>query len=56
VTAVEQAHYCRGEYQRVVELATENLAVLSPDPDHESFGAAMPIAIYDRYLLVRGLA
>jgi class 3 adenylate cyclase/tetratricopeptide (TPR) repeat protein len=55
-TYLEQAHYFRGEYQRVVELATDNLAVLPPDSDYESFGAAMPIAIYDRYLLVRSLA
>jgi predicted ATPase/class 3 adenylate cyclase len=55
-TYLEQAHYFRGEHQRVVELATENLAVLPPDSDYESFGAAMPIAIYDRYLLVRSLA
>ena len=55
-TYLEQAHYFRGEYQRVVELATENLAALPADSEYESFGAAMPIAIYDRYLLVRSLA
>jgi tetratricopeptide (TPR) repeat protein len=55
-TYLEQAHYFRGEYQRVVELATENLAVLPAGSDYESFGAAMPISIYDRYLLVRSLA
>jgi len=55
-TYLEQASYFRGEYQRVVELATGNLAALPPDSDYESFGAAMPIAIYDRYLLVRSLA
>jgi predicted ATPase/class 3 adenylate cyclase len=55
-TYLEQAHYFRGEYERVVELATDNLAVLPADSAYESFGAAMPIAIYDRYLLVRSLA
>ena len=55
-TYLGQAHYFRGEYQRVVDLATDNLAVLPADSDYESFGAAMPIAIYDRYLLVRSLA
>jgi len=55
-TYLEQAHYFRGEYQRVVELATENLATLPAGSDYESFGAAMPISIYDRYLLIRSLA
>ena len=55
-THLEQAHYFRGEFERAVELATGNLAVLPPDSDYETFGAAMPIAIYDRYLLVRSLA
>jgi class 3 adenylate cyclase/tetratricopeptide (TPR) repeat protein len=55
-TYLEQAHYLRGEFERVVELATGNLAALPADSVHESFGAAMPIAIYDRYFLVRSLA
>jgi len=55
-TYLGQTHYFRGEYERVVELTTGNLAALPPDSNHESFGAAMPIAIYDRYLLVRSLA
>ncbi len=55
-TYLEQAHYVRGEYERAVELATGNLAALPPGAELETFGAAMPIAIYDRYLLVRSLA
>ena len=55
-TYLEQAHYFRGEYRRAVELATDNLAALPPGSDYEAFGAAMPLAIYDRYLLVRSLA
>jgi tetratricopeptide (TPR) repeat protein len=55
-TYLEQAHYLRGEFERVVELATDNLAALPADSVYESFGAAMPIAIYDRYFLVRSLA
>jgi len=55
-TYLEQAAYFRGEYQRVVDLATGNLSALPADSDYESFGAAMPLAIYDRYLLVRSLA
>ena len=55
-TYLEQAHYFRGEYERVVELATENLATLPADWVYEHFGNAMPISIYDRYWLVRSLA
>jgi tetratricopeptide (TPR) repeat protein len=55
-TYLEQAQYFRGEYELVVELATGNLAALPADSNYESFGAAMPIAIYDRYLLIRSLA
>jgi class 3 adenylate cyclase/tetratricopeptide (TPR) repeat protein len=55
-TYLEQAQYFRGEYELVVELATDNLAALPADSSYESFGAAMPIAIYDRYLLIRSLA
>jgi tetratricopeptide (TPR) repeat protein len=55
-TYLEQASYFRGDYQRAVDLATGNLAALPAGSEYESFGAAMPIAIYDRYLLVRSLA
>jgi tetratricopeptide (TPR) repeat protein len=49
-----QAHYHRGDYERVVELATDNLAALLADSVHESFGARMPII--DRNWLVISLA
>jgi tetratricopeptide (TPR) repeat protein len=55
-TQLEQAHYYRGDYQRVVELATDNLAALPADSDYEHFGSALPASIYDRYWLVRSLA
>ena len=55
-TYLEQASYFRGDYQRVAELAIGNLAALPAGSEYESFGAAMPIAIYDRYLLVRSFA
>ena len=55
-TYLEQASYFRGDYRRAAELATGNLAVLPAGSEYEAFGAAMPIAIYDRYLLVRSLA
>jgi tetratricopeptide (TPR) repeat protein len=55
-TYLEQAHYYRGDYERVVELATDNLAALPAAWVYESFGSALPTSIFDRYWLVRGLA
>ena len=52
-TYLAQANYFRGEYERVVELMTDNPA-LPASSSYESFGAAMPLSIYNRYLLVRG--
>jgi class 3 adenylate cyclase/tetratricopeptide (TPR) repeat protein len=51
-----QAHYFRGEYERVVELATDNLAALPSEWVSEYLGNAVPAAVYDRALLVRSLA
>ncbi len=53
---LEQAHYYRGEYERVVELATDNLAALPADRVYESFGNFAPASIYDRFWRVVGLA
>jgi len=53
---VEQAHYYRGEYARVIELATENLAALSPEWVHEFFGSNQPPSVNDRFRLVVSLA
>jgi tetratricopeptide (TPR) repeat protein len=55
-TYLEQAHYYRGDYERVVELATDNLAALPAVWVDEAFGGAISISIFDRYWLVRGLA
>jgi class 3 adenylate cyclase/tetratricopeptide (TPR) repeat protein len=52
-TYLEQAHYFRGDYERVVELATDNLAALPAHSDYEFFGAPMPIAIFERYRLLQ---
>ena len=52
-TYLEQVHYFRGEYERVIALATDNLASLPPDALDESYGAALPICIYDRYRLLQ---
>jgi transcriptional regulator with AAA-type ATPase domain/tetratricopeptide (TPR) repeat protein len=53
---LELAHYYRGEYDRVVELATDNLAVLPADWVYEYFGIAAPPSVWDRCWLVRSLA
>jgi DNA-binding NtrC family response regulator/tetratricopeptide (TPR) repeat protein len=52
-----QAHYYRGEYERAVELATDNLAVLPADWVYEHFGnSTMPISVYDRLWLIHSFA
>jgi class 3 adenylate cyclase/tetratricopeptide (TPR) repeat protein len=55
-TQLELAHYYRGEYERVVELATENLASLPADWAYEYFGGSAPASVYDRSWLVMSLA
>jgi tetratricopeptide (TPR) repeat protein len=44
------------EYERVVELARDNLAALPADWVYESFGRSAPASIYDRFWLVMSLA
>jgi tetratricopeptide (TPR) repeat protein len=51
-----QVHQSRGEYERVVELATDNLAALPADWISEYFGLASPVAIYNYYSLIPSLA
>ena len=53
---LEQLHYHRGEYARVVELATANLAALPADWVYEYFGNASPASVYDRSWLVMSFA
>jgi class 3 adenylate cyclase/tetratricopeptide (TPR) repeat protein len=55
-TYLELAHYFRGDYARVVDLATDNLAALPPGWTYEDFGNAAPASIYDRAWLVMSLA
>jgi tetratricopeptide (TPR) repeat protein len=55
-TYLEQAHYLRGEYERVVGLATDNIAALPVESVYESFGASMPRSVFDRFWLVLSLA
>jgi len=53
---LEQAQYYRGEYGRVVELATDALAVLPADWVYEHFGMVAPASVYARSWLVISLA
>ena len=55
-TTLEQVYYYRGQYERVVELATDNLNALPPEWVHEYLGATAPASIHDRYWLVMSLA
>jgi class 3 adenylate cyclase/tetratricopeptide (TPR) repeat protein len=55
-TYLEQAYFFRGEYERVVELAIQNIEALPADWVHESLGAPIPISILNRYRLIQSLA
>ena len=55
-TYLEQAHYGRGEYARVIDLATSNLAALRPEWVHDFFGGSQPPSVNDRFRLVVSLA
>jgi tetratricopeptide (TPR) repeat protein len=53
---LEQVHSFRGEYERVVELATANLTALPADWVYENLVWTAPVSVYDRGWLVRSLA
>ena len=55
-TYLEMVHYYRGEYERVIELATDNLAELPADWAYKHFGNAAPASVFDRHCLVMSLA
>jgi len=55
-TYLVQAHFYRGEYARVVELATGNIATLPPDWVHEFFGSTQPVSVNDRFRALVSLA
>jgi class 3 adenylate cyclase/tetratricopeptide (TPR) repeat protein len=48
--------YYRGEYERVIELATANLAALPADGAKDDFGLAIPPSVFDRSVLVLSFA
>jgi tetratricopeptide (TPR) repeat protein len=54
-TYLAQACFFHGEYQRVVELATENLAALPADAVYDHFELTAPASVYNRAWLVRSL-
>jgi len=54
-TYLEQAHFYRGDYEKVIELARDNLAALPVDPVY-GLGTTVPASVYDRQWLVAGLA
>ena len=53
---LEQANCYRGEYEQVIELATDNLATLPADWVHEYSGMAVPASVFDRAWLIMSLA
>jgi class 3 adenylate cyclase/tetratricopeptide (TPR) repeat protein len=55
-SCLAEGHYYRGDYERVVELATDNLAALPADWVSEYFGMAVPASVLDRSYLAMSLA
>jgi class 3 adenylate cyclase/tetratricopeptide (TPR) repeat protein len=53
---LEQVHYYRGDYERVVQLAADNLATLPADWVYEYFGMGAPPSVWDRCWQVMSLA
>jgi class 3 adenylate cyclase/tetratricopeptide (TPR) repeat protein len=55
-TYLEHMYYLRGEYERAVELATDNVAALPREWVYEYFGIGAPPSVFDRCWLVLSLA
>jgi tetratricopeptide (TPR) repeat protein len=55
-SALGQMHYSRGEYERAVELTTDNLAALPADWVYDYMERAVPVSVHDRAWLVMSLA
>ena len=55
-SSLAQAHYYRGDFERVVGLMSGNLALLPPELIYENFGNIAPASIFDRVLLMMSLA
>src|SRR5262249_17278209 len=54
-TLLQQAHYYRGDYHRVIELGVDNISALPPDWVHEYFGMTVPASVVDRAWLTMSL-
>jgi tetratricopeptide (TPR) repeat protein len=50
------AHYARGEYERVIELATDALAASPAEWVYENFGFDAPVSVKNRSWLIMSLA
>ena len=55
-SCLEEAHYYRGEYGQVVDIAIENLAAVHTEWAHEYFGLAVPPSVFGRVWLIMSLA
>jgi tetratricopeptide (TPR) repeat protein len=53
---LDWAHNLRGEYERAVELATDNVAALPADWLYEFFGNTVPASVWDRSWRLMSLA
>jgi class 3 adenylate cyclase/tetratricopeptide (TPR) repeat protein len=53
---LEQTYNFRGEFQRAIELAKDNLSVLPAESIYERLGSSAPASVHDRGWLVSSLA
>jgi len=54
-SCLEQAYYYRGDYEHVLEIATDNLATIPTEWAHEYFGLAVPPSVFTRGWLIMSL-
>jgi tetratricopeptide (TPR) repeat protein len=55
-TYLAQVQFFRGEYERVIELATDNLSALPADWSNDFFGSTGLVSVRDRFWLITSLA
>ena len=55
-TYLGETHYYQGDYERAIELATDNLAAMPAGWVSEYFGSAVPPSVFDRASLAMSLA
>jgi tetratricopeptide (TPR) repeat protein len=54
-SCLEHAYYYRGDYERVVAIATENVAALPTEWSRDFFGLAVPPSVFTRGWLIMSL-